>query len=79
MTTTIQIKDKTKQRLDRLKRYPRETYDDLVSSLLSLVPEGDDEGKYSEAFRLSLLRGTLDIKEGKTYSSEEVRNMLGLK
>ncbi len=34
------------------------------------MPTGDEEGKYSEEFRKSLLRSARDIKEGKTQRLE---------
>ena len=40
----IKISDKTKQELDDLKQYPRETYDDVISRLVK--PAGtDSEGE----------------------------------
>ncbi|MDE1762359.1 MAG: hypothetical protein KGH78_04175 [Candidatus Micrarchaeota archaeon] len=76
--TTIQIRKTTRERLNRLKLYKRATYDEIIDALMDLIPEGDDEGKYTEEFRASLLRGLLDIKGGRTYSSAEVRKKLGL-
>ena len=55
------------------------TYDELLNALMSLIPEGDEEGMYSEDFRASLLRSLLDVKEKKTHSAEEVKKQLGIK
>ena len=76
--TTIQISKATREKLSRLKPYKRTTYDELIEALISLIPEGDDEGRYSEEFRTSMLRGLLDIRMGRTYTSSEVRKRLGL-
>ncbi len=54
------------------------TYDELLNALMSLVPEGDDEGVYTEDFRASLLKGLLDLKEKKTHTTEEVKKQLGI-
>lgn len=76
--TTIQVDTKTRDRLARLKSSPRETYDELLNKLFTLVPEGDDEGTYSRAFRVGLLEARLDIKEGRTVPHEDVKKRLGL-
>ncbi|MHB8396029.1 MAG: hypothetical protein ACYDBK_02350 [Thermoplasmataceae archaeon] len=54
------------------------TYNDLLNALISLIPEGDEEGMFTEDFSASLLRSLLDVKEKKTYSSEEVKRQLGI-
>jgi len=78
MYTSIQISSDTRERLARLKAGQHETYDELLNSLLDLVPEGDEEGKYSPEFRASLLRGLADIRRGRTHSIEDVKKELGL-
>ena len=77
--TTIQISPQTRERLSGLKEYKRETYDEILNRLLALVPEGDEEGKYSAAFRAGLLRGLIDIQNKRAFSHEEVKKHLGLK
>ncbi len=76
--TTIQITKNRREQLANL-RYGRETYDELIGALLQLVPSGDDEGNYSNDFRSSLVRGLLDIRHGRTYTSSDVRQRLGIK
>ena len=78
MATTIQLRDATKDRLARLKSSPRETYDEVLNKLMSLVPEGDEEGAYTEAFRIGLLRARLDIRAGRLTPHAEVKRRLGL-
>ncbi len=78
MATTIQISQATRAKLARLKSGPRETYDELLNKLLALVPEGDEEGRYTQAFRVGLLEARLDIKEGRLVDHEEVKKRLGL-
>ncbi len=77
--TTIQIDERTRERLARLKSRERETYDELLNALLDLVPSEDDEGEYTEDFKASLLRALADIKHGRTHTLDEVRKRLGLK
>jgi len=77
-TTTIQIEAETRDRLARLKSSPRETYDELLRKLLTLLPEGDEEGRYSEGFRLALLNAKLDIRAGRLTPHDRVKKDLGL-
>ena len=45
---------------------------------MRLVPEGDDEGKFSPEFRFKLLEAQLDIKAGRTHSHEDMMREFGL-
>lgn len=76
--TTIQLTPATRERLSRLKSSPRETYDELLNKLLALVPEGDEEGQYSEEFRIGLLNARIDIREGRLVGHDQVKKQLGL-
>jgi len=78
MATTIQVSEKTRERLARLKSSPRETYDELLRKLLTLIPEGYEEGRYTESFRVGLLNARLDIKEGRLTDHRELKKRLGL-
>ncbi len=78
MITTIQLRPETRARLAALKGDSRETYDGILNKLLALIPEGDDEGLYSQAFRLGLLEARLDIKEGRLVDNRMVKQRLGL-
>ncbi|MGA8536020.1 MAG: hypothetical protein WB789_01340 [Thermoplasmata archaeon] len=78
MITTIQVTPATRERLAALKSSPRETYDELLNKLLSLVPQGDDEGTYTDAFRMGLLNARLDIRSGRVTEHEQIKKRLGL-
>ncbi len=78
MITTIQLSASTRQRLAALKTSPRETYDELLNKLMALVPEGDDEGLYTDSFRIGLLGARLDIRAGRTTAHDLVKQRLGL-
>jgi len=75
--TSIQISPKTRESLASLKE-KRETYDDLINKFLELIPKGDDEGKYTDEFRISLLNARLDLKHNRTISHAQVKKSLGL-
>lgn len=76
--TTIQIEATTRRKLASLKSSPRETYDEVLNRLLALVPAGDDEGPYSDAFRLGLLEARLDIREGRLVDHKDLKRRLAL-
>jgi hypothetical protein len=78
MITTIQVTPATRERLAALKSSPRETYDELLNKLLTLIPRGDDEGPYSDAFRMGLLNARLDIRSGRVTDHASVKKRLGL-
>ncbi len=73
-TTTIKVNTRTRDALQGLKG--RLSYDELLSMLLRLVPEGDDEGKFTPEFRRSLLDGLL--YEGPRISHQDLRREFGL-
>lgn len=62
-TTTIQIKQETKKRLDQRKEHPRESYDEVIQRAL----EPNDIPSLEEAFRQSD-----QVKVKRAYSREEV-------
>ena len=78
MITTIQLAQSTRQKLAALKASPRETYDELLNKLIALVPEGDDEGLYTDSFRMGLLSARLDIRERRVTDHDLVKKRLGL-
>lgn len=78
MITTIQISVATRQRLAALKSSRRETYDEILSKLISLVPAGDDEGLYTDSFRLGLLNAHLDLRDGRLTDHDLAKKRLGL-
>jgi len=43
-----------------------------------LIPEGDEEGPYTPAFRIGLLDARLELKEGRVVGHERVKTRLGL-
>ena len=78
MITTIQLAPSTRQKLAALKASPRETYDELLNKLVALVPEGDDEGLYTDSFRIGLLAARLDLRAGRATDHNLVKKRLGL-
>ncbi len=77
-TATIRIGTETRASLARLKSSSHETCDEPLRKLIALVPEGDDEGLYTQAFRRGLLEARLDIIESRLVSHRETKRRLGL-
>lgn len=76
METTIQIHRELKDKLEKLKIHPRESYEKVIARLiLSKVddePLSDDEIKGIE-------QGLADIKAGRVYTTKELKKELGIK
>ena len=76
MATTIQVDEKTKSKLEKMKIYKRESYDDVVNRLLHMAQ--DNETLSKDTIK-NIEKGVADIKAGRTYTSDQVRKKLGLK
>jgi predicted transcriptional regulator len=70
METTIQIKKDLKERLNSLKLYPKESYDSVIRRL------SEDEEPLSKDTIEKIETSLKDIKEGRVYSTDEVRKRL---
>ncbi len=78
MIAPIQVNPSTREELAALKSSRRETCDELLRKLLMLIPEGDEEGVYADAFRIGLLNARLDLRAGRAVSHGQVKRPLGL-
>lgn len=77
-TTTIQLSTETKKKLEALKGHEREPFEEVISKLLALIPERDEEGKYSDEFRAGLLEALADSRKGNVYTLEQLKRELKL-
>ena len=75
--TTIQIGGDTKNRLDNLKDYPRETYEEVIEKLLEIVAEENME--LSEETKKEIEKARKEFKAGKGISFEEVKRKAGIR
>ena len=69
---------KTKGKLASLKEYERENFEEVINKLLVLIPNGDDEGKYTDEFRAGLLEALYEARSGKLIPFEKVKKEIGL-
>jgi predicted CopG family antitoxin len=71
----VEINPKVKDRLDHLKLHPAESYSDVIDRLASLALDEEPLDPETEEKIAVALK---DIKEGRSFSSQEVRKMLEL-
>ncbi|HII39447.1 TPA: hypothetical protein HA318_05605 [Candidatus Micrarchaeota archaeon] len=68
----------TRKKLALLKGSERETYGAVIEKLMALVPSRDEEGDYTDAFRIGLLNARLDLHRGRGIPLSDVKKSLGL-
>jgi hypothetical protein len=76
MVTSIQLENKTKARLDKMKIFPKESYNEVVNRLINVAE--DDEGVLSEQTIKDLERALIEVKNGKLLSHNQVKQKHGL-
>lgn len=73
--TTVWITSANKDRLEGLKRHPRESYNDVIGRLLDMTV--DDEPLSEEAIR-GIEEALEDIRSGRLYSEDDIRKEFGV-
>ncbi len=76
MVTSIQLENKTKSKLDKIKVFPKESYDNVVNRLINVAE--DDEGVLSDRTIKDLEEALVQVKKGKVLSHSQVKKKLGL-
>jgi hypothetical protein len=69
----VRVGERTKERLDRLKLHPRETYDDVIARLTEMAI--DDEPLSDESLE-HLRRSEEDIRAGRTRRLADIAREL---
>lgn len=72
MATTIQIKESTKDRLDRMKLYRQETYNDVLERLI------EDVSDLNTRAREEVETAVKEIESGRWVTLEKLAKELGL-
>ena len=72
--TTIQINFETLERLKSLKNFERQSYDELLNSLINNC----EEESLSEEEINEIQKGLEDVKKGRVYPIEAVARELGI-
>jgi predicted transcriptional regulator len=70
MATTIQVSDRVKQTLERMKLYERESYNDVIENLI------EDYLELNEATKKQIEEARKRIKSGKFLTQEEIERRL---
>ncbi|QYZ80120.1 hypothetical protein E2N92_12125 [Methanofollis formosanus] len=73
VTTTIKIRVPLKERLDKLKIHPRESYTDVIGRLVDMAV--DDEPLSDETIK-AMEASLEDLKMGRVYTLEQVMSEL---
>lgn len=76
MVTSIQLENKTKSKLDKMKTFSKESYDDVVNRLINVAE--DDEDVLSERTIKDLEKALAQVKSGKLLSHSQVKRKHGL-
>jgi len=85
MVTTIQLDEKLKEKLDKLKIHYRETYNDLILRIISsLSPQGVDKESLIETIEIlsdpesmrEIAKGIEDYNNGRLKTLSQVRKEL---
>ncbi len=69
----VQLKKKTVARLKHLKRYGRQSYDEVINQMI------DNPDDLSREDIEAIKQGIADIKAGRFYTQEQVAKELGIK
>ena len=75
MVTSIQLDDKTKAKLEKMKMFPREPYNNVVTRLMKIAEDDD----LIDAQTIKDLENALaDVKNGRLFSYKQVKHKHGL-
>ncbi|MGC1122784.1 MAG: hypothetical protein WBA22_17010 [Candidatus Methanofastidiosia archaeon] len=77
MTTTVRLKEQTKEELDTFREYKNETYDEIIRKILYIARNVKKNPQLSEKIMSEIEEARRRISEGDFYTEEEVRKMLG--
>jgi predicted transcriptional regulator len=75
MPTTIQVQPEVKDRLDLLKKHPRESYNEVIERLLE---SRIDEEPLSDEAIAGIEEALGDIRKGRLHTEEEIRKEFGV-
>ena len=69
----VEIDPKVKERLDHLKLHPEESYSDIIDRLASVALDGEPLDPETQE---KIYQALKDLKEGRSFTSQEISNML---
>ena len=74
MVTTIQVTEKTKNTLKRMKLSSKEIYEEVILRLIEISRE---EEELSNETIQNIKKALKDVKRGKLYFNDEIKKELG--
>ena len=77
MPTSIQIEKEIKERLDKFKNHPRETYNEVLARMIHMLSQQNKEELSQQTIK-NIRKSLNDIEKGKVYALEQVEKELGL-
>lgn len=77
--TTLQIRKETRVKLQSFKDYKRETYDELLNKMMSIINALKDEPELREDVIEDVLEARRQARQGKVYSTIRLMKELGIK
>ena len=72
MATTIQVSDETKETLEKMKLFERETYNDVIERMI------EDDLELSEQTKKQIDEARKRFKKGEFVTHEQVKKEFGL-
>ncbi len=72
MSTTIQISDNTRQTLERMKLFQRESYNEIIERMI------EDDLELNEKTKKEIEEARKRVKSGKFLTQEQVEKRFGL-
>jgi len=78
--TTLAVHRATLERLRKFQEYRRESYDDTLNKLMSIIDmkNSDSDGKLNAKTRHEIEEARTEVLAGRTYSTKEAMKRLGL-
>jgi hypothetical protein len=74
-TPCLRISPENRERLNELKRHPKESYDTVIGRLLDRMT---DPEPLTEEDRLAITESLEEIRDGKYYTLKDAKKELGL-
>jgi hypothetical protein len=74
-TPCLRISPENRERLNKLKRHPKESYDTVIGRLLDRMT---DPEPLTEEDRQAITRSLEEIRDGKYYTLKDAKKELGL-
>ena len=76
--TTVLLHKETKERLETMKEYAKESYDEVINKLITIVKLVNEEGKLSDDTLKDIHEARAQIRKGKGMSTKQLMEKLGI-